>query len=142
MTSMRILALLVSAMLPALARADLYVIVNANNPVTTMTKSAVVDIYMGRKRAFSGSDYALPFDQSRDGPVRERFYALLTGMSLSQVNGYWARLMFTGQVLPPESLQNDSAVLEIVRRNTGAVGYVESEPNVPGVKVVLRLKEP
>lgn len=123
------------------ASADIFVIVNRANPVQNLTNKELVDIYMGRKRVFAGGQYVLAFDQSRDGEVRERFYELLTGMTLSQVNGYWSRLIFTGQMLPPKALPDDRAVLESVRNNPGAIGYVESLPKDDTIKVVLQLKQ-
>jgi len=138
--NLRVLALLLSA-LPAWARGDIFVIVNPANPVNALTQKEVLDIYMGRKRAFPSGEYVLSFDQARDGVVREQFYRMLTGMSLSQVNGYWSRLMFTGQLLPPQPLPDDSAVLDVVRRNPGAIGYVETPPEDSSVTVILVLKQ-
>lgn len=126
--------------LPAFARSDIFVVVNAANPVTALTQKQVLDIYMGRRRAFPGGEYVLPFDQSRNGAAREEFYQLLTGMSLSQVNGYWSRLIFTGQMLPPEPLPDDTAVLDVVSRNRDAIGYVGRPPRDASVNVILVLK--
>jgi len=140
MRSLCVLALILTAM-PVCARGDIFVIVNAANPVAALSQKEVLDIYMGRKRAFPSGEYVLSFDQARDGVVREQFYRMLTGMSLSQVNGYWSRLMFTGQLLPPQPLPDDSAVLDVVRRNTGAIGYVETPPSDNSVTVILVLKQ-
>jgi hypothetical protein len=126
--------------LPAFARGDIFVIVNAANPVTALTQKEVLDIYMGRRRAFPSGEYVLPFDQSRNGAARERFYQMLTGMSLSQVNGYWSRLIFTGQMLPPQPLADDATVLDVVRRNPDAIGYVERPPRDAAVTIILVLK--
>jgi len=141
MRALRILALILST-LPLYARSDIFVIVNAANPVGPLSQKEVLDIYMGRKRVFPTGEYVLSFDQARDGAVREQFYKMLTGMSLSQVNGYWSRLMFTGQLLPPQTLPDDKTVLEVVRRNSGAIGYVEAPPtDDPSVMVILVLKK-
>lgn len=133
------LALLLGA---TAAQADIYVVVNTANPVAELSRKDVIDIFMGRKRAFPGGEYAMPLDQRRDGQVRERFYRALTGMSLSQVNGYWSRLVFTGQTMPPQPLTDDSDVREVVRKNAGAIGYLDHAPTDPSLKVVLQLKEP
>jgi hypothetical protein len=127
--------------LPAHARSDIFVIVNPANSTATMTQKQVLDIYMGRRRAFPAGGYVLPFDHARDGAARQQFYRALTGMSLSQVNGYWSRLMFTGQMMPPQPLADDNAVLEIVRRNPSAIGYVETPPKDKSVTVILVLKQ-
>ena len=123
------------------AAADLVVIVNPANPMKSMTKDQVADLYLGRARTFASGEYALVFDHARGAALRDRFFKDLTGMSPAQVNAYWSRLMFTGQVLPPQPLPDDKAVVEIVKRNPGAIGYVDSASIDASVRVVLTLKE-
>lgn len=123
------------------ARADVYVVVHAANPVRSLSHKELVDLYMGRSRVFPHGDLALPFDLARDSALRERFYRGLTGMSLAQVNSYWSRLMFTGQTLPPAALQTEAEVMAIVKRNSNAIGYLGTEPADRGLRVVLVLRE-
>ncbi len=132
---------LMSWFCPLWAAADMAVIVNAANPVKQLNQTQVADLYLGRSRTFPGGEYALVFDLPRDAPLRQRFFTSLAGMTPQQVNTYWSRLMFTGQVLPPQALPNDRAVLDIVRRNPGAIGYVNAEALDSAVRVVLLLKE-
>lgn len=128
---------------PALpAQADVYVVVPATSSVKAMSQKEVVDLYMGRTRAFPGGDFALPFDLPRDHPGRATFYQALTGMGPAQVNSYWSRLMFSGQTMPPQPLPSESAMADLVRRNPSAVGYLLQEPAADkGLRVVLVLKE-
>jgi ABC-type phosphate transport system substrate-binding protein len=79
------------------------------------------------------------YEQKENSPVREAFFQLLNGTSLDSVISYWARLRFSGQVMPPEALRDSRAVLEKVRGNRDAIGYVEAEYLDRSVKVVLRL---
>ena len=125
----------------AAARADIYVIVNAENPQRLLSHKEVVDLFMGRGRSFSNGELALAFDLPRDNSVREVFYASLTGMSASQRNSYWARLMFTGQTMPPQTLPAEQEVLKIVKRNPSAIGYVSQEPADRRLRTVFVLKE-
>jgi hypothetical protein len=122
------------------ARADIYVVVNAGNPVQAMTRKEALNLFMGRTRAFAQADFAAPFDLPRDHAVRDQFYQLLTGMGPAQVNSYWARLMFTGKTLPPQTVADEAALVETVRRNPAAIGYLSQEPADKGLRVVLVLK--
>ncbi|AKJ29790.1 hypothetical protein [Caldimonas brevitalea] len=126
----------------AAARADLYVVVHADNPVRQISAKETVDLFMGRKRSFPDGDHALPFDLPRDSAARAGFYRALTGMDLAQINSYWARLMFSGQTMPPQPMPSEAAMLEVVKRNPGAIGYLSQEPADKGVRVVLVLPEP
>lgn len=123
------------------ARADVYVVVPAASSVQKMSQKELVDLYMGRSRAFPDGTFALPFDLPRDDPGRATFYKALTGMDLAQINSYWSRLMFSGQTLPPQPLPGEAAMTDLVRRNPSAVGYVLQEPAPDkGLRVVLVLK--
>ena len=123
------------------ARADVFVIVPTSSTVKAMSQKELVDLYMGRTRAFPDGTFALPFDLPRDHPGRAAFYQALTGMDLAQINSYWSRLMFSGQTLPPQPLPTEAAMADLVKRNPSAVGYMLQEPAADkGLRVVLVLK--
>jgi hypothetical protein len=137
------LAALCLAGLAPPARADVFVVVPTSSSVKAMSQKELVDLYMGRSRAFPDGTFALPFDLPRDHPGRAAFYQALTGMDLAQINSYWSRLMFSGQTLPPQPLPGEPAMADLVRRNPSAVGYLLQEPAADkGLRVVLVLKAP
>ena len=138
---LRILVFASMAMFAPLARADFYIIVHASNPQRTMTQREVVDLFMGRSRAFVSGEFAIAFDLPRDSPGRAAFYRALTGMSAAQVTSYWSRLMFSGQSMPPQTLPDEATMIEIVKRNPNAIGWVTREPTDKQVRAVLGLKE-
>jgi hypothetical protein len=135
-----LLAAALAAALPAFA--DIYVVVPGASSVKAMSQKEVQALYMGRTRAFPDGGFALPFDLPRDDPARAAFYRALTGMSVAEVNSYWARLMFSGQTMPPQPLPNEAAMLDVVRRNPSAIGYLPQAPADASLRVVLVLKEP
>lgn len=136
------LGLLVALQLAGGAYADIAVIVNTDNPVQSLTMRQTAELYLGRVRTFDTGQYALVIDQGRDDPLRGRFFKDVSGMSIGQVTAYWSRLQFTGQVQPPRSMDGDAAVLDFVRRNPAAIGYVSSMPGADAkVKTVLVLRE-
>jgi ABC-type phosphate transport system substrate-binding protein len=133
-------ALLVLALAPRPAAADpIYVVVSAQSPVRVLAQKDVLALYTGRSRTLPGGEVATPIDQQRDGAVRAEFYQALTGMDIARINSYWARLHFTGQVQPPQAVGDDGAVIQRLRADPGAIGYVASEPQGNAVRVVLRL---
>ena len=135
------LLLAAELLLCAAAHADIYVIVNASNPVQALTQKETLDVFMGRRRAFTSGNLALLFDLPRDSATRAAFYRALTGMSMTQVNSYWARLMFTGQTLPPQLLASETSMENIVKQDISAVGYLSYPPTDPKLRVVLVLKD-
>jgi hypothetical protein len=137
----RLLMFASMAMFAPLAKADFYIIVHASNPQRTMSQKEVVDLFMGRSRAFVGGEFALAFDLPRDSTGRAAFYQALTGMSAAQVTSYWSRLMFSGQSMPPQPLPDEATMIEIVKRNPNAIGWVTREPADKQVRTVLVIKE-
>jgi ABC-type phosphate transport system substrate-binding protein len=131
------------ARVPAWAT-EIAVIVHPNNPVVAMSAREVSDLYLGRSRSFSVNDQKLPaavYEQPQDSTLRESFFRALNGMGLKQLNAYWARLRFSGEVLPPMILADSRTVLDAVSRNRGGIGYVDAALADASVKVVLRLKD-
>ncbi|MBF0158071.1 MAG: hypothetical protein HQL58_00955 [Magnetococcales bacterium] len=124
------------------AQADnMVVIVHPANPITSLSPAQVSDLYLGRIRIFPNGQYAQVIDWSRDSPERQYFFQRINGMSLNQVNTYWARLTFTGRVLPPQSVGNSHEVLKVIMDNETAIGYINSSEVTPAVREVLRLHE-
>ncbi len=121
------------------AQAEILVVVHPSNPTNSMTKSEVSALYLGRYQAFKDGSFALPFDQEADGESRKEFYQQLTGKNVSYINAYWARILFTGRATPPRQVEDSAAVINVVKKNPSAIGYVTAGTKLNGVKVVLRL---
>ena len=136
------LLFVVAACVTGPARADFYIVAHASSPQPALSRKEAVDMFMGRTRAFANGDYLIVFDLPRDSPQRGAFYEALTGMGLAEINSYWARLMFSGQSMPPQSLPDELAMLNIVKRNPNALGWVSKQPIDKQVKVLLVLKDP
>jgi hypothetical protein len=122
------------------AKADYYVVVNEDSPVTKLSKAEVLHLFMGRSRAFPGGGLAVPYDLS-DPEQRAGFYRSLSGMSPSQVTSYWARLMFSGRNLPPQQVDNEAKMVERVQKDPMAVGWLEHGPRQKGLRTVLVLED-
>lgn len=143
----RLLRFLLLSAWPLAACAETVVIVHPSNPVHSMTSREVSDLYLGRSRAFAtgAQTESLPafiYEYPADSPLREKFFRALNSMSISKLNAYWARLRFSGEVLPPLALADSHAVLDAVSRDQKAIGYVDaSAVRDASVKIVLRLKE-
>lgn len=121
------------------AHADIVVIAHPDCPVQTLSSQHISDLYLGRIRSLDGTPL-VAVDHPRDSELRSRFFHSLNGMDLRRVNAYWARLQFSGDIQPPRSLPDSKTVIEIVRRNPAAIGYVEASAVPANVRVLLTLK--
>ena len=130
---------------PLTAQADIAVVVHPANPVRALTPRQVSDLYLGRVRNFSlGNEPSLVavtiYEQPTDSELRESFFRVLNGMPVKQLNAYWARLRFSGEVLPPVTLASSRDVIGRVGKDLSAIGYVDAAVLDGSVKVVLLLK--
>lgn len=142
----RMVASLLCLAWSAASRADVVIIVNRDSPLQTVTPREVSDLYLGRTRSIGHGDKttlssASIYEQAVDSPLRETFFRCLNGMTVKQLNAYWARLRFSGEVLPPPALPDSRAVVEAVKSDRNAIGYVHSSEANDSVRIVLRLKE-
>ncbi|TBX19930.1 hypothetical protein TK45_15820 [Bowmanella sp. JS7-9] len=119
---------------------ELVVVVNKANPVTTLQKSQIIDIYMGKFVAFPNGASAFPVDFESDMSLRTAFFETLLEQPVSRVNAYWSRLRFAGKVRPPAKERTVQGVLAYIRDNPGGVGYLPANAVTPDVKVVYRLE--
>lgn len=137
-----ICALLMLMMLSSFCDAsEIVVVVNLGNPVQSLTSKQISDFFLGRRRNFPSGDAVIVFEQERGSKVREDFFRRLNGMTIKQLNAYWARLQFSGEIQPPESFSDTRDLLEAIKENRNAIGYAEAEQVDNSVKVILRLKE-
>ena len=128
------------------AGTNMVVVMNAKAPINSLSTKDVADLYLGRSRNLSNGQLVMPLDNPAASPIRARFYKALTGKAITDINAYWARLLFTGQSSPPQAMPDANAILELVRSTPGAIGYLEQSqvpnPEAAGVKVVLSVNAP
>lgn len=122
----------VVAAAPALA-----IIANHDGDYATLTRKQVVDIYMGKLTVLNNGTFPQPVDYQGNPEIRERFYRLMTGKNLAQINAYWARMSFTGQANPTRLLPDQKAMLRAVGRNQDALGFVDKGEVTPSVKSLM-----
>ncbi len=122
---------------PPLAELPFHVIVNESNPIPAITRAELSAIYLKRTRSWPGGGAITPVDQPAKSRLREHFSRRIHGKSVAYVTRYWQRLIFSGRGVPPADVASSAAVIEFVRKNAGAVGYVERDAVLgDGVKVI------
>ena len=123
---------------PALA-GEPVVIVHPESGVQRLSRDEVINIFMGRQKQLPSGLVAQPVEQAEPTATRARFYQLLVGKDLPDINAYWARLLYSGQAQPPRQAQSADEVLALVAANRGAIGVVDGARVDRRVRVVLEL---
>jgi ABC-type phosphate transport system substrate-binding protein len=122
---------------PATAQTEGFVvIVNAANPVTSLTRQEVADLFMKQTRRWPSGGDVHPVDQPAVAAVRDAFSRVVHGKPASAVASWWGQQMFSGRAVPPPQRGTDRAVNAYVRDDPLAIGYVNPGTVEAGVKVV------
>lgn len=122
------------ALTPAFA--DVVVVVSEQNPLTTLGRVELADIYLGRLSRFPNGEPAVPIDQAEGSNTRDEFYDEYLGWSAPQVKAHWSKLIFTGRGRPPRSVNSGSAVAELVAENPNAIAYMDRDHVNDGLRIL------
>lgn len=112
------------------------IVVNESNPTTSISKAQVSRLFLKKVTTWDHGAPVAPVDQGDSASVREAFSAQFHGKSVAEVKAYWQRMIFSGRSTPPPIKGSDREVIEFVRGNSGAIGYVSAGAGVSGVKVL------
>jgi ABC-type phosphate transport system substrate-binding protein len=106
---------------PALAFADVYVIVN---PSLNLTADDIKNIYTGEKE-LAESTKIRPQDNSA---AREEFLRKVLQLDVAKYESMWTKKSFRDGINPPTVRASDAEVIAFVKSNPGAIGYVTTAP--------------
>ena len=98
------------------------VVVNLSNPVASVPRDVLVDVFLMKASHWDNGETAHPVDLAADSEVRRVFSAQVLERSVAVVRTYWEQLIFSGRDLPPPELDTDEAVIRFVSTHAGAVG--------------------
>ena len=129
-----------AALVPALAFADIAVIVNSANGNAALENDVIAKIFLGKAKSFPDGSKAVALDQDEGSATRDAFYQTIANKDAGQIKSYWSRLIFAGKGTPPKAVGADADVINLVASNPNMVGYVDAAAVSGDVKVVATLK--
>lgn len=136
-----VLLLLLAGVPGSTAGADFKVIVNAGNPVDSITKSDLSKMFLKKTESWPSGQAIIPVDLAPDSPVRESFSEDVHGRKVASVKSYWQRQIFSGKAVPPVEYKSEVNVITFVAGNPGAVGYVADKTQLDYRVKVLEVKD-
>jgi len=116
------------------------IIVHSENPAESITREAASNLFLKKSKKWKVGEFTesvIPVDQSERSEVREQFTSAIFKKSISAIKSYWQRMIFSGRDFPPDELASDEAVIDFVKANRGAIGYVSLNADLTGVKELL-----
>lgn len=117
-------------------RESFRIIVHRDNPATQLSREFLTEAFLKRATRWRDDHAISPVDLLASSATRKAFSEAVLRRSVAAVRSYWQQRIFSGRGLPPPELASDEAVLNYVRKNRGAVGYVSADAAISDVKVV------
>ncbi|NQY26321.1 MAG: hypothetical protein HRT92_04000 [Piscirickettsiaceae bacterium] len=117
-------------------RAEVVLVVHKNSDIVFLSNKQVIDIYMGRESTFPNGEKVVPLDQNVESPIRHEFYKKLVNKQVSEINAYWARLLFSGRATPPRPVENNESMLIMLQENKSFIGYIDLDDVSDHLKVI------
>jgi ABC-type phosphate transport system substrate-binding protein len=130
-------ALVMIALASGMTQAQVAVIAHPSVEETSITRSAVTDIYSLTNTMWSNRSAVIVVDVRSDIPAKKQFYSEI-GKSPSDLRKVWMRAVLSGEAKAPEVAESEEEVLQKVSSTRGAIGYVSASKVTAAVKVLAR----
>ena len=136
-TAITLLLLSIVMLSAGTASAAVKIVVHGSNSVSSITKAKAADLFLKRVTRWDNGRAVTPVDLSDKNPTRGAFSKELLGKEVAWVKSYWQKMIFSGRATPPVELSSDVEVLDFIKNNTDAIGYVGDPTAVPaGVRIL------
>jgi tetratricopeptide (TPR) repeat protein len=124
---------------PTVAPGDLVMVVHAKNTVSKLEPGTVKQIYLGKEKVWPDGERIKPYSRPLGTNAGRAFFGAKTGLSSRDYQKYWQQAQLSGEGLSPPIIADPKALLEIVSKNRGAVGFAlrsELPKELNGVRLV------
>lgn len=122
---------------PRSQAAGVKIVVHTTNALNSISKTKVADLFLERVTRWENGRTVTAVDQSEKSTARVAFSKELLGKEVVWVKSYWQKMIFSGRATPPAELSSDTQVLEFIRTNPDAIGYVSDSATIPaGLKAL------
>ncbi|HEX2797243.1 MAG TPA: hypothetical protein VHN38_09170 [Immundisolibacter sp.] len=119
-----------------IAAAEVVIVVSPHNPTTTLSRSEVSNIFLGKINRFPNGQPAVPIDQPEDSQQRKDFYRDVSNKQPADIKAYWSRMIFTGRGQPPMVVEGDEQVKKSLAGRPDGIGYIDRAAVDDTVKVL------
>ena len=119
---------------------EILLVTQANNPVNSLTRQEVRNIFLGKKTTWSDGQNIVVFIQ-QDNTATNLFSREYLAKSPQQFYTYWKKALFTGTGNPPITLSNDSEMKAFISAKRSSIGYIGAEAldgSVKELKIIDR----
>jgi ABC-type phosphate transport system substrate-binding protein len=139
---MVLLAALAAAAPAATGAEPVAVVVHPSVPQQALDAPTLLDIYTGQVKTWGDGAPIVLVDLKNKTEVKRAFYSFL-GMTASRMKSIWMKNLLAGEGSPPESIDDEEALLQRVATTPGAMGYVSlaRARQTEGVHILLEIPD-
>ena len=119
-----------------IAAAEVVTVVSSQNSTTTLSRSEVSNIFLGKINRFPNGQPAVPIDQPESSEPRNEFYRDVSNKQPADIKAYWSRMIFTGRGQPPMVVDGDEQVKKALAERPDGIGYIDRAAVDDSVKVL------
>ncbi len=122
---------------PAAAQKEGFVVVvSVANSMSSISRIQLSKIFLKRTTTWDGQPI-VPLDLNATSPSRDAFSRAVHKKPVDAVRAFWQQQIFSGRDTPPDEKPSDAQLLEAIRSNPNAIGYVSPSAALGrGVKAV------
>ncbi|MBN1782994.1 hypothetical protein JW948_17805 [bacterium] len=122
--------------LNAQEKSNFKLIVNDKNPISEISRDNIAGMFLKNVLEWENGSRILPVDQTEENSIRAQFSESVLEKSVGSIKSFWRKQLFSGINTPPIELSGDNDVIDYVRNNPGAIGYVMHVSDTKGIKIV------
>lgn len=113
------------------------VVVIGHPNLTSLDAPTIEKVYTGKVIEVNG--VAVTAVNAHSGSaVRSRFLQAYLNQDEDKYTAYWIVRRYIGKGAPPREISGSAAVIDFVKTNPGAIGYIDESDIKPGVNVLLK----
>lgn len=114
---------------------EVAVIVHPSNTLQ-LNANEVRQIFLGKTHTFPNGKKAEPFDTEGESNTKVIFTKQVLHKSLSSLNSYWSRMLFSSKGKPPKTFSEDK-IKAVVASNKNAIAYIQASAADNSVRVLF-----
>jgi|APLak6261672720_1056091.scaffolds.fasta_scaffold04308_2 ABC-type phosphate transport system substrate-binding protein len=132
----KLLLILACLTLAAIGRgAEYQIIAHPGVDASSLTKADAKNLLLGNKARWDNG-VIVRLAVLSGGKAHDDVITELTSRTPDQFDKYWKKQVFTGKGVMPESAADDAAMLAYVAKTPGSLGYISSQTEASGVKIL------
>lgn len=124
------------ATLPVTAQPAFVIVVNKENPITSLTIVELQRIFRKQTRMWPHAESIVPVDWDATSELRAEFCRRVLGRSVREMAEFWVQQSITQGLAPPSTQRSARAVLRFVASVPGAISYLAPDDVDDSVKTI------